>query len=138
MEESKIYVFELINTSNTGYITDLELYNFLLLIESDITINNVREMINRYDTTNTATLNYNDFSKAIGDSFSEEDIIIAFDSIFNDNIVEDNLLLYFNVLQLNSFYNLPVSQYLDIIITMSGDTIDELKKLLEFLNIPLK
>jgi Ca2+-binding EF-hand superfamily protein len=138
MEDSKKYVFELINTSNNGYITSAELYNFLILIEPDITLNNVVAMINRYDTTDTSTLNYDDFSTAMGNSFSNSDITIAFNSLFKNNDVENNLLLYFNVLQLTSFYNLSVTQYLDLITVMTGTSVNDLIKLLKFLNIPIE
>lgn len=138
MEESKQYVFELINVSKSGKITSGELYNFLILIEPTITLSNINIMISRYDTTNTSTLNFNDFSMAIGNSFSNIDIKIAHDSIFKNNNVKGNLLLYFNVLKLSSFYNLSVSQYLDFISILIGTSVTDLTKLLKFLNIPLE
>lgn len=138
MEDSKTYVFNLINTSKNGYITSAELYNFLILIEPDITFNNVNDMIKRYDTTNTSTLNYDDFSLVIGDSFSNSDIDIAFKSIFKNDDVDNNLLLYFNILQLQSFYNLSVTQYLNLITNMVGTSVSDLIQFLRFLKIPMK
>jgi hypothetical protein len=136
MEESKIYIFNLINVSKSNSITSLELYNFLILIEPDITLNDVNNMITRYDTTSTNTLNYADFSTAMGNIFTTNDINIAYESIFNSTELSLNKLqLYFNVLELTPFYNLPELQYLNIINEMAGNDINDFTNLLTFLNI---
>lgn len=137
MEEAKLHVFKVINISNSGAISVSELHNFLKVLEPDITLGNVYDMIKRYDTTNTTTLNYNDFSMAMGDSFSRDEINIAYDSIFEYNNVVSNLYDYFKILKLLPFYNLSIYIYLDMIATMIGDNINDFIKLLEFLKIPL-
>ncbi|CCU55526.1 Ca2+ BP [Adoxophyes honmai entomopoxvirus 'L'] len=130
------YIFNLINTSNTGRITDNELLIFLNNIDNSITLTDVQALISQYDVNGDGTLEFDEFVSVIGIDITDEKLRDAFRSITTNNEVDVNKFReYYNLLQINPIYRHTDDEYINIILRMIGNNEEEFIEFWNYINI---
>ncbi|BAO49417.1 putative calcium binding protein [Alphaentomopoxvirus acuprea] len=115
-------IFNLINVSNTGLISAEELLQFMLQLDSTITLEDVQRMIENIDINGDRYIDSNEFILATGTNITPEDINNTFESISIDGVTNIDLLTrYYNILQISPIYNNTNEEYINLIFRMIGN-----------------